>query len=317
MFNVHFDRMNWFKRDLPLSLVALVTVLSICTESGLLWRTRLQAATAISQLEHEKRERENLQRQLPALTEENEQSIARELATAKQKLVEAQNALSAPGDSDVGSLPRQPIEAYFEIANFVEKMRGMAAESRVTIRPDERFGFSSHVSEAPSQEFLSDVLRQCVAVQFLVGTLFDSHPATFISVQREHPLTVSQRGDRNKGRSGERGGAGSTERNEPVDFFEIAQAISLRMPDKIETDAFKVEFSGQTGALRDFLNQLARSSQPFSVRCVEVEPFNAPGIKTSAAATPLSVPIIGQVISRFRVTVELIRPLDQTEMPAS
>ena len=87
--------------------------------------------------------------------------------------------------------------------------------------------------------------------------------------------------------------------------------------------AFRLTFTGQTAALRGFMNALAVPEIPLVVRSVEVEPLHTekPGPATRAGAgnqdgqsPPADRAIVADNESRFIVTVELfevkLRPPD-------
>jgi hypothetical protein len=118
-------------------------------------------------------------------------------------------------------------------------------------------------------------------------------------------------------------------------MFVIDPQVSARTPGYVDTLAFRIVFSGQTAALRGFMNALAAPEIPLVVRSVEVTtgsadaqrqtagrtnqpPPNlfprAPGsaMTPEAAVASGSVPIVPENDARFTVTVELfevkIRP---------
>src|SRR5207245_42405 len=103
------------------------------------------------------------------------------------------------------------------------------------------------------------------------------HPRALLSVQRERPLTAAQRALRHQpSRSGAPGvlpvqGAGGA----PADFFDPDPQLSVRQPGWIDSEAFRLEFTGPTPVLRDFLNTLATYRLPLIVSSVEVEPAAA------------------------------------------
>lgn len=308
--------MNWFKRDPFVGAVFLVSVLTISGEAWLVRRTHNDARSAVAVLDQKKQERENLLRCSPGPSEENERAVSHDLEAAREKLAAALATLVVP-DAGIFTAPppAKPIEAYFDIAGFVENTREFAAKAQVVIRPDEHFGFSSHASEGPAMELLPAVFRQRVAIKFLLEALFEAHPAALISVQRENPLTMSQ-----SSRSTPSGPAGTdaakppVKPGEPADFFELSKAISLRVAGQMNSTAFRIEFSGQTRTLRTFLNRLASCSLPVVVRSVEAEPLPAPPATGAgpSSVTESAVPIIAQNFSRFRVIVEVVAPLNGT-----
>lgn len=93
-----------------------------------------------------------------------------------------------------------------------------------------------------------------------------------------------------------------------ADFFDSDDALSLRVPGRVECEAIRLEFSGQTPALRAFLNNLAAMTRPMIVRRIEVEPM---AVEASEAGLP--VPLVARAISKFSVEVEDIELLPAPE----
>ena len=306
--------MNGFKRDRILSAVVLSAVLVIGLESWSLWRMRAQAAHEIAGLDQKKRERDDLQRRSPRPDRETESAIFRELSEASAQLVEVRAAVMGAVEQHAEPSPAKPIDAYFEIARFVEKERDAAARFKVSIRSDEYFGFRSHAREGPNPQFLSAVMKQCVVVENLLDALFACRPAALISVQRERPLPTAPPKSAHDGAAVKGVATPASSHDEPADFFEPARSTLLRVPSKLETDAFLLEFSGQTATLRDFLYRLAEVEQPLCVRSVEVEPISN-SARPSNASGPSSEPIsiVVPTISRFRLMVEMIRAVPAVE----
>jgi hypothetical protein len=185
-------------------------------------------------------------------------------------------------------MPAKPIDAFFELAGFIEQLRTRAGQAQVVLKPDERFGFATHTNEGPAAEQIAAVHRQRLATQYLVETLLEARPLALLAMRRERPVA---------------GARDSRDRAE--DFFELERPLSLRLPGQVETGAFRLEFTGQTAALRNFLNSLASYRQPVVVRSVEVEPLAAiPTAGPVAAGAP--VPLVRQSLSKFAVTVEFV-----------
>jgi hypothetical protein len=76
----------------------------------------------------------------------------------------------------------------------------------------------------------------------------------------------------------------------------------------VESEVFRLEFSGQTPALRAFLGSLATLPLPVVVRRVEVEPL-ADEAATAAVAPDAPVPLVPQNLSKFAVVVECVELL--------
>ena len=313
--------MNWLKRNPLLGVVLLGCVVALAVEVWLLQRERQQAARAVAALEQKKQERDWLARQSPALSEESGHAIARDLAQAQNVLAALRSALQGKdGGILAATPPAKSIDAYFDLAAFVEKTRAFAARAQVSIKPDERFGFASHANEGPEVELVPAVFRQRLAGQYLVETLLESHPRALLAVQREHPLTAAQWAQRNQPSplGGSTGAALASTGGHPGDFFDFDGQTSLRVPGRVESDAFRLEFTGQTPALRAFLNSLATFDLPVIVRSVEVEPMSAEVPSAAALPSVAPVPLVTQNLSKFSVVVELIELLAAAEKePAS
>lgn len=284
-------------RPSPKYLLTSVVVLClglVATEGWLLQRSRLAAAQALVALEQKKQERDWLARQSPALSGENETAITADLTAAARALGELRSALQGK-DAGLAAAPppAKPIDAFFALANFIEKLRDRAAQAQVVIKPDEHFGFATYANEGPAADQIAAVHLQQLAVQYLVETLLEARPLALLAVRRERPPADGARDQRNRA----------------DDFFELDRQMSLRQAGLIETGAFRVEFTGQTAALRNFLNSLATYRQPVVVRNVEVEPLaTEAATRPSAAAssTTAPVPLVRQSLSKFAVTVEFV-----------
>ena len=303
-----------------LALVLLLVLPGLGAEICLVQKARQRAARAGAALEAKNQERDRLGRLSPAPSESNVQAIAGELAEAEKNL-KALVAGWREAETSAAQLPAGPetsLEAYFDIAAFVERTRAQAGRNEVRIRPAEQFGFSSHASGGPEVELVPVVFRQRVAVQHLLDALIAARPHALLAVQREHPLTVGQRGPRPgpkqalAARAASAVGSGAAS-----DFFDITGQGSLRRPAQVDGEAYRLEFSGQTQALRDFLNTLAKSSRPFVVRRVEAEPMVAGMPETNPVPNSVNAgaPLVPRTISKFVVVVEHIVPVAEESAP--
>ncbi len=281
-------------KHLLTSVVALCLVL-VVTEGWLLQQSRLASARTLLALEQKKQERDWLARQSPALSGENETAIVADVAAAGRVRAELRTALQGrDGSLFAPPPPAKSIDAFFELANFVEKLRTRAAQAQVVLKADERFGFAAHANEGPVADQIAAVHRQRLATQYLVETLLESRPLMLLSVRRELPTADGVRDQRNRA----------------DDFFEMDRSLSLRQAGQVETAAFRLEFTGQTATLRSFLNSLATFRQPVVVRSVEVEPLanevTSRGGPTAPLAAGAPVPLVRQSLSKFAVTVEFV-----------
>lgn len=308
--------MNGFKGNFLLGSVLFLCGITLAAE-GWLWReARQQAARALAGLERKKQERDWLARQTPGLSAANEQAIVQDLTQAAKVLAGLRAALQGRGTkTPPGAPPAKPIDAYFDIAAFVETTRTLAARAQVMLKPDERFGFAAHANEGPATELVPAVYRQRLVAQFLVEALLESHPRALLSVQRERPLTAAQRVQRNQpGPTGMPAGTSPASAGRlAADYFEFDAGSSLRLPGRIESEAFRLEFTGQTPALRAFLNSLASGPMPAIVRRVEVERLTAEASATASLPSGAPVPLVSQNLSKFAVVVECVELLAAPE----
>ncbi|MBP7483668.1 MAG: Amuc_1100 family pilus-like protein [Lacunisphaera sp.] len=305
--------MSWLKRHPLLGAVLACGVLALAAEAWFLRQARQQAARAVAGLEQKIQERDWLARQAPAPSAASEQAIARDLLQTRQELARLRDALQPrSGQAETEGLPAtsKPIDEYFAIAAFVEKTRALAVRARVVLKPDERFGLAAHANEGPEPDLLPAVFRQRRVLQYLVDALLEARPQALLLVQRERPLTPAQRAQRNQAAqpagSTVGGAAGS-------DFFAVADLGSLRRPGRVESEGFRLEFTGRTPALRAFLNSLASGPRPVIVRQVEVERVTTDAGFSAAPTADAPVPLVAQNLSKFAVVVECVELLPAPE----
>ncbi len=307
--------MNWLKRNPVFALALFVCAGAVTAQAYCLrgfWQQQRRAAVT---LEQRKQERDWLAKQAPALSEENASAIEADVVTAERNLVILRAGLQGKGRW-LGEPPKRPIDAYFGLAAFVERMRVLAVRQQIVLRPDERFGFAIYASEGPEGDYLFSVHRQCTIVEHLVESLFEARPRALLAVKREHPLTetkrVAQRAARDSGVVRVEGPSGQAS-----DFFDADPQLRLRAADLVESEAFRLEFTGQTQTLRTFLNTLAALALPLVVRSVEVEPLPAVVGQVTEAGFGAAVPLVVQNLSKFTVVVEFVEVLPDFSWPSS
>ena len=222
------------------------------------------------------------------------------------------------------NVPAEPTDMFFDLASFTEKTRDKVQQAKITIKTDERFSFATYANAGPERDLIPQVFRQRQIVEYLVDALIDAHPSQLLSLQRERPLTKAQRALLAAGQQlppAPRGAAPGAE----SDLFEIDPRISAREPGFVVVTSFRLDFIGDTEALRTFLNKLATFELPLVVRSVEVEPAPATtpggsvpvnpttlgaifGTEDTTTAAPVAKPkaLVEKVLSKFTVTVEFI-----------
>ncbi len=287
---------------------------------------RKTAVRALGRLELKLHELAQCEAAVPALTEDNAVAIEQELVRARQLLTAMQDELRGRGgagaDWHAHPAPSTRTDAFFDLASFVEQARERVVRSGITLKPDERFGFSSYTAEGPAADLIPFIFRQRLMVEHFVDLLLIAHPHRLVSIQREPPAGAASGP---QGVGGSRAQAASVDRL-PPDYFVIDPRLSVRSPGMVEATAFRIVFIGSTASLRTFINQLANFERPAVVRCVEVEPAAlgdltpvgpvlsaARSIELSAeephATAGAPVPVVVPSLSKFSVTVECIGPV--------
>ena len=284
--------------------VAILATAVVVAEGWLLLEAHGALRTAALEMARGEREWRRLAALTPAPTEEQAAAIATDLARAEGEL-EALQAAAWDRDATAGLLaaaikaPESRAEAFFDLAEFVRRMRKLADGTGAIVAAGEQFGFSAYGHAGPETELIAPILRQRQIAGYLLESLFGSRIRQLLAVQRASPA---------QGKPGTAGAALNADGDARVraDLFEIDPGLSLRVPEMVETTAFRLTFLGHTAALRGFLNRLALGGIPVVVRSVEVEPARetaAPRQAVAASTDPLEL-IVRPAWSRFTVTVE-------------
>ena len=321
--------MDALKKNPLFAALLLASVAAVGFEGWQIYATRQRALRAAVQLEAKRQERDWLAHRSPALSEENERAIAADVAALEQKVSDLRTLLAGRGQW----LPAAPAisrDSYFALGKFTQHLKALAVEQQIALPGDERFGFATYANEGPDADLVAPVHRQRVVIQHLVETLFEARPRSLVGVQRERPLTVAQRtAMRTPPAPGAAPVAAPTRASgQSADFFEPDARLRLHAPGLVEGELYRFEFTGQTQALRAFLNGLVASPLPVVVRAVEVEPAGtdvgatadaetAAAPSTAASAAQLPVPLVTRNFSKFAVVVECVDVLPVASGSAS
>lgn len=292
----------------PLFTAVLAASLAAAAAQGWwLWEAVQRADRARVVLAQRVQERDWLASRSPALSEENTAALAADVAAAEKSLAALRTAL-AGRERAREPQPARPIDAYFAIASTVEKLRTLAARQQVVIAAGESFGLATHANEGPEADLIERVHLQRIVIEHLVATLLEARPRAFLGIQRERPVPAALRPARREpGEEADSAAAEPRTGGVPADFFRIDPQLRLRHAGLVDTEAFRLEFIGQTQPLRAFLNELAAYRLPLLVRSVEVEP--APSELAAGADTPepgAPVPLVAQNFSKFTVVLEFV-----------
>lgn len=264
---------------------------ALLTAGGGVWLVRLRQTLfrEKAKLESKAREFEELARSSPSPVGANEdaarialEAVAKSLAETRAEFARGEVPRPAPS-----SIPSNSVEAYFELCATVERLRALAAENGMTIKADERFGFSLYANEGPAPELLTRVFGQARLVEQSVEILCRSGSRELLAVQRERPETTVTDHVADAG----------------ADFFKTDVRTDLRVKGLIGGHAVRLRFSGRTKTLRDFLKALAAQRRPLVVRSVEVEPVPATALRTKDKPEA-PAPFVTQTESIFSVVVQ-------------
>ncbi len=284
----------------------------LVTEIWLVQREHKRAGLALAELERKRDESDRLVRQSVCLNDEDEKAINLDLRDAETVLGDLKTHRRESVDRlNTTSEPESSVDAYIDITAFVEKTRELAERAGIVIRPEERFGFGTYTSEGPAAELIAGVFRQRTVLQYLVEKLIESHPRTVLMIQREPPRILRPGTSQSIRAAAPRADGQSRRGGQPGDIFEIEKRLSLRMAGLLDTEAFRLEFTGQTRSIRSFLNSLIDEDVPVTivVRSVEIglppAPTRSPDSHSMASArTP-----VPESLTRFVVVVEYVEPV--------
>jgi len=344
-----------------LSLCALV----VLGEGALIYERYAASQAAAKRYEQRKVELQAMAELTPPPKRDVAAAIEADLAKAQAALASMQSELKGRGPAAerirAAKVPTARTDAYFDLATWVEKTRESAAAADVEIRAEAaRFGFGSYANEGPVQEHIEPVFRHRLIAQYLLDSLIEAKPRAIFSVKRERTVTKAEREARAAAAAnGETAPAESSADagEDSPDYFAIDPRVTARVPGFVDTTPFRFVFTGQTSALRTFLNRLAAFELPVLVREVEVEAATAEeasalagkdaegdvaaasvpasvvlprapaakaaAAKSAAAAARVSaaVPIVAKPLSKFTVTVEFVElvttPPPAPETPAA
>lgn len=347
--------MSFYRKNPLFALAMTLCGLVVLGELALIYERFSASRAAEKRLTQRRTDLESMAILMPPPTREVAGAIETDLAKAQQALASMQAELKGRGSVGERLRSAKPpgarTDAYFDLATYVEKARAAAGQHEVEIRPEAaRFGFAAFANEGPTPDHIEPVFRQRQIAQYLVDALIEARPRALFSLKREATLGKA---DREARAAALANGQPPPEVHgeEGPDYFTIDPRVTARVPGFIDTQPFRLVFTGQTAALRSFLNKLATFELPVLVREVEVEPATAeeaaavavvddaanavvePNVAASVLLTaevrpprpvartpraPTTTPIVAKTLSKFTVTVEFVElvPPAETAPPA-
>jgi hypothetical protein len=307
-------------------------------QAWLVFSQRSDTTKLAKEIEQKKQQLKAFANQKPFPSPENLKAVEADRAQAEKTRDEIRNILRATGEVATqlaaAAVPASSTDAYFDIANYVERIRAEATTAKVGLSAENRLGFSLYASTGPERDLIPAVFHQRQYADYLLGVLIEAKPGQILSLQRERPLTAAQKQQVDdalaSGQPSPISGQG-----DGADYFTIDPRTSARVPGFVETSPFRLTFTGTTASLRTFLNALARFELPVVVRSVEVEPiggstrssspapssspFGPWGSSSATGSAPAAEavkPLVEQTESRFVVTVEFISLVDKNAVSA-
>ena len=307
--------MTWLKRN-PLFYLMLGMLLAIAL-LGMFHTSMDSDRLAELKFEYEEKNKQLslFMQRSPAPTKANLAILDRNLEQMKKEFEISQSTLNlSTYDRDLffGKPPPDSNAAFFMIAKFVEDSRLLAQSADIRFEEGYRFGFSSYENVGPASEALAIVHKQAKIMEALLQALADAGISELVTVERENPATLGPEDNRSSG---------------GADFFRMPGKSLIRSTEAFDSLAFRLEFKGQSHAMRSFVNRVNGSSLPFTISQIEVQlesesgnldkrsgllenPFFASDqdVEDNSA---LQVPIISENESRFVVIVEFIELGDE------
>lgn len=316
-------------------------------EAWLVYSQRSQAAKLRTEITQKQDALQAFSRQQPFPSKENVTLVETDRQAVEKTRDEIRNLLRATGETaaklTAATVPASSTDAYFDIANYVERVRESAQGLNIALPAENRLGFSLYASTGPEKDLIPLVFQQRQFADYLMGVLIAARPREIVSLQRERPLSAAQKQQVADALASGMPSPLANSSSDGGDYFTIDPRTSARVAGFVETTPFRFSFVGTTGSLRSVLNQLAKFDLPVVVRSVEVEPLNKAqagsgstqtfqsspstpfslfgGGETSGATPVVEKPLVEQTDSRFVVTVEFISLVDKTpanaEAPAA
>ncbi len=255
----------------------------------------------------------------PAPTEENLASAEANLAQLKAKLADYLESLK--GQRAFAAAPKKGSDLIVDLRAYVDRLNNVAAKREIVVPKNFTYGFARYVGAdvaPPSAEAIPLVFRQREILGYVMDKLFEAkqgnQPMQLVAVEREavEGLPSTREG---------------SQRQLPKDIFVINELVSARVPNAVDTMAFRVVFRGYSDALRQFLNSLSQFELPLVVRSVEVtrvKPTKQRGLFDTDPVEEVDdpelkamEPVVADILSEFSVVIEYIQVRQSGEAAAA
>jgi hypothetical protein len=324
--------MPWLKKNLLFTIVMVVLAIVLAVELFFVLGRRQVAQRAESEFQGKVEEYRRLL-QKPVLPHENNIALTQAEIDRQREELQLYHTLLR-GESEFHQQfarhPRTRSDAFFDIASFVDEYRQRANAANVAVPENEYFGFGAYSTAGPDERQIPAVYKQRLIVAHILDVLFEAQPETLVAIQRPGGEGAAAAP---ADASGRRGAAGEPQQA-PAGAFRLDSQFSAAVPNVADALPFQVVFTGRSGTLRRFLNDLSTFDIPLLVRTVEVTPASetpdqgqtggarrrTPAREARTEGTeenaqrPDVVPIVRDNLSRFTVALEFVdvRPLENS-----
>lgn len=226
----------------------------------------------------------------PAPTLENLDRMERDLEGLNEQFLRYEKNFS----------PAEPLSTSSDAVEVLPKIQGLIVEYRrafasqgTKFNEEEAFGFARYQEEVepPNASIVPLLDKQIQILVYLLDLLLASEPASILSIERE----FVERGDPNQ--------VGVPTNADPrEDLFIMDRQASARVPDLVNTLAFRLRFTGYTDTLRQFLNGLSRFDLPVIVRGVEVAQVSSSQTESNGRRTNQATSTFAQLFGSAEET---------------
>lgn len=325
--------MDLFKKNPVFCILCIVAVLVFAGGTTLVVLESGKLAKSKKQVEKVERQIEGLLQANPAPTVENMEAAEQNVKALNAKLLNIREELQRGGSlslSTDGSRVMSGLQKY--ISTYRKRMSSHVnadeVKAPIVVPAEFAFGFDPYLKESRIDDdavIVPALDKQRQVLSYILDQLIAADPVGIQAVERELL----------KPGSDDDGG------------FVISPALTARVPDAIDTLAFRVTFTGYTPVLRKFLNNLAQFELPVVVRSVEVKgqtdaekasgsnraasqqiddifsvfggASSDGGATTETTTTQTETAVISANVSSFTVTlefIEIILPSNSEENPS-
>lgn len=273
-----------------------------------IWFSRQEVVHADARLKAKQRELASLRQVSPAATNEVANAIGSDANRADTQVQQVEAGLLGGPANQAMLKATPPIDrkaAYFDIAEYVQRMNRLAKRSGVQLAKNERFGFKAYTNQGPDVAQIQDVFRERQVLEYVLSALFAAGPKSLEQVARTIPMLEN---------------APQVRPTEP-DAFVLPPGVSVAKPDFTRTLAFQIRFKGDSAVLRAWLNTLAQFEVPVVVRAIDVEPTGertaparrAPASLVLSGDDSTLIPLVQPNPCVFTVSLEYVEPLKSKE----